>query len=298
MLLAAWLGGSCEHACLAQIKLATDRPQPHSPEDSVRMIRVPKGLRVEVAASEPLLADPTDMAFDAQGRIFVCELHGYNLEGYYDILELNKTGVLDTKVYRVDASREAQERAAKDQYGTVKMLEDTDGDGRFDKATVWADRLPRCYGVAPALDGVVVACPPDLIYLGDADGDGQAGDPEEAGPDGRRPDVGPAELPRGGTSTTGTTATADFVSGPMAAPSNPPPAPASSARRPPIGATASTSCRSSRSATWSPCRTTTWPATRTTGRRPTRRACCPTTMCTRSASPTRGARSGARTRPG
>ena len=173
LILAAWLSSCCAHACFAQIKLATDRPQPHSPEDSARMIRVPKGLRVEVAASEPLLADPTDMAFDAQGRIFVCELHGYNLEGYYDILELNKTGVLDTKVYRIDASREAQDRADKDQYGTVKMLEDADGDGRFDKATVWADRLPCCYGVAPALDGVVVACPPDLIYLGDADGDGK-----------------------------------------------------------------------------------------------------------------------------
>ncbi len=171
----AWAAGSgifCQSTCVGQVELAADRPQPHSPEESLRMMRVPPGLKMEVVASEPLLADPTDMAFDARGRIFVCELHGYNLEGYYDILELNKAGVLDTKVYRIDASPEAQQRAAEDQYGTVKLLEDVDGDGRYDKATVWADRLPPCYGVAPALDGVVVSCPPDLLYLGDADGDG------------------------------------------------------------------------------------------------------------------------------
>ena len=152
----------------------TDAPKPNPPEVSASMFRLEPGLEIELVAGDALLDDPVDMAFDAKGRIFVCEIHGYNLEGYYDIQELNKTGVLDTKVRRVDASPEAQKRAEEGQYGTVKLLEDVDGDGRFDKAHVWADRLPPCYGVCPARDGVIVICSPDVVFLADRDGDGKA----------------------------------------------------------------------------------------------------------------------------
>ncbi len=155
-----------------EIPVATDAPGPLSPADSQRLFRVPRGLRVELVASEPFLADPVAMAFDARGRILVCELHGYNLEGYLDTLELNKTGQLDRQVRRIPASDEAIRRAAEDQFGTVKRLEDTDGDGRVDRATVLADRLPPCYGVVPARDGVIVFCAPEIIYLRDADEDG------------------------------------------------------------------------------------------------------------------------------
>ena len=171
---AAWCSVLSVSVCPGQIRLATDRPQTHTPEESAGLMRLPAGLKVEIAASEPLLADPVDMAFDERGRIFVCEIHGYNLEGYYDILELNKTGVLDTQVRRIDASSEAQQRAAEGQYGTVKLPEDTDGDGRFDKMVVWADRLPPCYGVVPARGGVIVVCSPDILVLSDRDGDGKA----------------------------------------------------------------------------------------------------------------------------
>ena len=158
----------------APIEPAADAPQPHTPEESIRMMRVSDGFRVEIAACEPALADPVAMAFDAAGRIFVCEIHGYNLEGHLDVMELNKTGVLDTKVRRIPANEDARRKAEHGQYGTVKLLEDTDGDGRVDKWTVWADRLPPCYGVVPARGGVIVLCAPEVVFLADGDGDGKA----------------------------------------------------------------------------------------------------------------------------
>ncbi len=156
------------------IQLATDAPLALSPEESQRRFRLPAGFHIELVASEPHLADPVAMAFDARGRILVCEIHGYNLEGYLDVLELNKTGELDTQVHRILASDDAIGQAEQEQYGTVKLLEDSDGDGRIDRSTVLADRLPPCYGVVPARDGVIVLCAPDIIFLADRDGDGKA----------------------------------------------------------------------------------------------------------------------------
>ena len=115
------------------------------------------------------------MAFDEQGRLFVSEIHGYNLDGYLDILELNKTGKLDREVRRVrHASPENQATAREETYGTVKLLSDTDGDGRMDQVDVWADRLPPCYGVIAARGGVIAICAPDIVFLADRDGDGEA----------------------------------------------------------------------------------------------------------------------------
>src|SRR5690606_17294405 len=141
---------------------------------SLRTIQVPDGYRIELIASEPLINEPSGVCWDARGRMFVCELHGYNLEGQYDIEELNKTGKLDREVRRIQADEVFKEKAKAGTYGTVKMLTDTDGDGRMDKAEVWADRLPPCYGVCPARDGIIVACAPDIVYLADRDGAGRA----------------------------------------------------------------------------------------------------------------------------
>src|SRR5881296_2016728 len=102
----------------AEIPVATgipnpgDAPKPMSPEESARAFQLPEGFRIEVVASEPLIASPSAMCWDERGRMFVSELHGYNLEGQLDIEELNKTGKLDTQVRRVPASAGANHRRA------------------------------------------------------------------------------------------------------------------------------------------------------------------------------------------
>lgn len=159
---------------VAQIPPAADAPRPLSPEDSARRVRLPPGFRLELLAAEPLVREPSGVCWDERGRLFVCELHGYNLEGQFDIDELNKSGRLDREVRRIQADARAKQAAEAGTYGTVKLLHDRDGDGRMDEATVFADRLPPCYGLCPARGGLIVACAPDILFLADRDGDGVA----------------------------------------------------------------------------------------------------------------------------
>src|SRR5205085_624737 len=123
-----------------------DAPKPLSPEESARAFQLPDGFRMEVVASEPLIASPSAVCWDERGRMFVSELHGYNLEGQLDIEELNKSGRLDTQVRRVQADERFKHAARSGTYGVVKHLLDTNGDGRMDKAVIWATNLPPAYG--------------------------------------------------------------------------------------------------------------------------------------------------------
>ena len=163
---------AAENPAATGIPKPDDAPKPMSPEESARAFRLPEGFRVEVVASEPLLASPSAVCWDERGRMFVSELHGYNLEGQLDIEELNKTGKLDTQVRRVQADEKFKQAAQGGTYGVIKWLVDTNGDGRMDKAVVWATNLPPAYGLVAARGGVIVACAPDIVYLADRDGDG------------------------------------------------------------------------------------------------------------------------------
>lgn len=158
----------------AEIPKPVDAPKPLSPKESAAAFKLPEGFRVDVVANEPLIAAPSGVCWDERGRMFVCELHGYNLPGHLDIEELNKAGKLDTQVRRVQADEKFQRAAKKGTYGKVKLLRDTDGDGRMDQVDVWASDLPPAYGIVPARGGVIVACAPDIVYLADHDGDGKA----------------------------------------------------------------------------------------------------------------------------
>src|SRR2546430_11496661 len=169
-----WAALFATNLALAQIPKPTDAPKPRTPEQSAAAFKLPEGFRLEVVASEPLIASPSAVCWDERGRMFVSELHGYNLAGQLDIEELNKTGQLDTQVRRVQADEKFKIAAKPGTYGVVKLLRDTNGDGRMDQAEVWATNLPPAYGLVPARGGVIVACAPDIVFLSDRDGDGRA----------------------------------------------------------------------------------------------------------------------------
>jgi putative membrane-bound dehydrogenase-like protein len=161
-------------AAWGRIAKPADAPKPRTPEETAASYRLPDGFRMEVVASEPLIASPSGVCWTADGSLFVGELHGYNLAGQLDIEELNKSGQLDTQVRRVQAEERFRKAAEPGTFGVVKRLRDTDGDGRMDHADTWAGDLPPVYGLVPARDGVVVACAPHIIFLADRDGDGRA----------------------------------------------------------------------------------------------------------------------------
>jgi putative membrane-bound dehydrogenase-like protein len=119
---------------------------PLSPQQSWAAIRLAEGLEVELVAAEPLVVDPVAIAFGPDGKLWVCEMHDYptGIDGRY------RPG------------------------GRIKFLEDTDGDGRYDKATIFLDNIPFPTGVTVWRKGVLVCAAPDILYAEDSDGDGKA----------------------------------------------------------------------------------------------------------------------------
>jgi putative membrane-bound dehydrogenase-like protein len=115
------------------------------PAKAVETFQIKKGFRLELVAAEPLVNSPVTMAFDENGRLYVVEMIDYS--------------------ERRDETPHA---------GRIRLLEDTDGDGKFDKSTIFADNLAWptaviCYG-----GGIFVGATPDIIWLKDTNGDGKA----------------------------------------------------------------------------------------------------------------------------
>ncbi len=110
-------------------------------------VRVPPEFSIELAAGEPLLRFPMFACFDDKGRLYVAESSGKDL--YAGLKKLTQ----DCRVLR---------------------LEDADGDGRFEKATVFQDHVTFPMGLAWHEGRLYLADPPDIIALTDADGDGRA----------------------------------------------------------------------------------------------------------------------------
>jgi putative membrane-bound dehydrogenase-like protein len=104
---------------------------------------VPDGFSVELVAAEPDIVNPVAMTFDERGRIWITE----SLE------------------YPRKQAGPGQDR--------VKILEDTDGDGKADKFSIFAEGLNIPSGIAVGHGGVWVANSPDILFYPDADRDGK-----------------------------------------------------------------------------------------------------------------------------
>ncbi len=130
----------------AAISPAADRHPALSPTEALTRFQIEPGLRIELVAAEPLVVSPVALAFESARKLYVVEGRGYP-----DPVEGDQTTA-----------------------GRIALLEDTDGDGRFDKRTEFATGLGYVNGIMLWRGGMFVTAAPDIIFLQDTDGDGVA----------------------------------------------------------------------------------------------------------------------------
>src|SRR4051794_848022 len=119
---------------------------PLAPAESMKHISTPGGFRVELFAAEPDIIKPIAITWDDRGRAWIAETVDYPNE--------------------MQPPGEGHDR--------IKICEDTDGDGKADKFTIFADRLSIPTSLVHANGGLVVAQAPDMLFLQDTDGDDRA----------------------------------------------------------------------------------------------------------------------------
>jgi glucose/arabinose dehydrogenase len=117
-----------------------------SPEEAQKKFTVPEGFEVRLFAAEPDVVNPVAMTWDERGRLWVLELYEY------------------------------PRGTAKGERGRdrIKILEDTDADGRADKVTVFADGYTLATGLLLGYGGVFLGQAPDFLFLRDINGDDKA----------------------------------------------------------------------------------------------------------------------------
>ena len=134
---------------------------------------VPEGFHVEVFAAEPMIRQPVAATFDERGRLWVIEYLQYpNPAG---LKPVTVDQYLRTEYDRFPEPPPRGPRGA----DRIKILEDTDGDGRADKMTVFVEGLNLASALAVGHGGVFVGQAPYLLFYPDKDHDDKAdGDPE------------------------------------------------------------------------------------------------------------------------
>src|SRR5437764_160803 len=119
-----------------------------SPVESARSMTVPPGFQVQLVAGEPEVQQPISFCTDDRGRLWVAEAYNYP-----------------------NWSTEGHDR--------IIILEDTDGDGKADRRTVFYDKLNYVTGIEVGFGGVWVISAPNLLFIPDRDADGKPDGPPE-----------------------------------------------------------------------------------------------------------------------
>jgi len=120
---------------------------PLSPQDSMRYTQVPADFALQLFAAEPDVVKPIYLAWDERGRAWIVEARDYP----HGLVGEGEPGKAD-----------------------VKICEDTDGDGKADKFTIFADKLNLPTSLVFVNDGVIVSEARHMLFLKDSDGDDKA----------------------------------------------------------------------------------------------------------------------------
>ncbi len=124
----------------------TQGQKPLSPEESMKLAQVPEGFALSLFASEPDIVNPIHVAWDHRGRAFVVETIDYP-----NNLQAGNTG-----------------------HDRITICEDTDGDGRADKFTRFAEKLSIPTSMVFANGGVICTNGSEMLFLKDTNGDDKA----------------------------------------------------------------------------------------------------------------------------
>ena len=128
-----------------------DETARRQPENAVYGMELADGLEITLFASEPMLINPTNLHVDERGRVWVCEALNYR-------------------------NSHNPENPVRNEGDRILILEDSDGDGRADKNTVFyqGNDVNAALGIWTAGNRAVVSCSPNVFVLTDTDGDGRA----------------------------------------------------------------------------------------------------------------------------
>ncbi len=137
-----WLIITSISAVVLLIALSASRLADDTIPHDLDSFELAEGFQIELIASEPQLSDPVAMEIDENGNMYVAEMPGYPL----------------------DISGK----------GRIRILQDTDNDGRMDNSVIFAEDIVLPTGLMRWKNGLLVTAPPDVLYLEDTDGDHKA----------------------------------------------------------------------------------------------------------------------------